>query len=175
LTALGVPGFDDFGYQLIGRLREASNVPILAHCINNFEEAGGPALKLGVDGYVPRPFGEQELAARIQALMRRAPEPFSNKEVYIDDALYIDFARQEVFLRDIEVALIPKEFKILACLVKQAGRTVSQGELRQKAWDGKDVPQNGVHWQIYRHRKKVRAGIRGAWAYHDHWGSRLSL
>ena len=92
-------------------------------------------LQAGADDYVVKPFGRQELLARVQALLRRsAQRPAEQQETYADAALEIDFAQRSVTYAGREVALTPLEFKLLSAFVRHPRQVLSRDQLLELVW-----------------------------------------
>lgn len=130
---LGLPDRD--GHDVLRELRQWSAVPVIMLTVRAGEAEKVAALDAGANDYVTKPFGVQELMARIRALLRAsATGPEQNSPVYILDALRIDLARREVFVDGHPVALTRKEFALLAMLARNAGRVVTQPQLLRELW-----------------------------------------
>ena len=92
-------------------------------------------LQAGADDYVIKPFGRQELVARVQALLRRAaPDAAQQQEHYGDDRLTIDFAQRAVTFDGEAISLTPLEFKLLAALVRHPRQVLSREQLLELVW-----------------------------------------
>lgn len=126
------------GWETCQRLREMSpNIPILILTVLKEKANVVKGLDLGADGFVAKPFRPRELVARIQALLRRAnmTRGFSERPSFYDDGdLAIDFERRKVYLQGQLVNLSPTEFRLLACLVRNAGRVVPHKTLLTWVW-----------------------------------------
>jgi DNA-binding response OmpR family regulator len=136
---IGLPGLD--GWQVLERIRQLTDVPVVMLSARDDELEKVRALRAGADDYVTKPFGGPELVARLQAHLRRARPRgragSSGDELrpYRDGALAVDFVHAEATVDDRPVALTPREFRLLAALVGQAGRTLSAEQLLELAWD----------------------------------------
>ncbi|QSB15203.1 response regulator transcription factor [Natronosporangium hydrolyticum] len=132
---LALPELD--GWQLLTRLREVSDVPVMVLSAVDQEAEKVRGLRAGADDYLTKPFGRQELLARIEALLRRATrrDPRWTAEVYDDGVLRVDPVRHRVVVEGDEVALTPIEFRLLLALVRHAGLVLSPEQLLQLAWD----------------------------------------
>ena len=131
---LGLP--DREGHEVLAELRQWSNVPVLLLSVRNTESEKVRALDLGANDYVTKPFGIQELMARLRALLRQrltvdTPEPAPK---YDDGRLQVDLLRREVAVDDVPVALTRKEYAVLTLLLRHAGRVVSQQLLLREIW-----------------------------------------
>jgi DNA-binding response OmpR family regulator len=129
---IGLPGMN--GWQVLERLRELGDVPVLILTANADELDKVRGLREGADDYVTKPFGRQELIARIEALLRRAGDGGMRDEVHSDGLVEIDFAQRRVTIRDRDVGLTPTEFRLLAALVRHPNQVLSQDQLLEMAW-----------------------------------------
>ncbi len=124
------------GFDVCRALRKDSTVPILMLSAKTEEVDRIVGLELGADDYVTKPFGMQELIARVRAHLRRAYQaPRSEPEqVLIDGDLEVDLVRHEVTKANRPVALKPKEFELLAFLMQRPGWTFTREQLLQHVW-----------------------------------------
>ncbi|GBD11337.1 Transcriptional regulatory protein KdpE [bacterium HR23] len=144
------------GFDLISRIREVSEVPIIVLSALGREEEKVHGLRLGADDYIVKPVGMKELLARIEAALRRAQlPPLSRKGVYTDGVLTIHMERQEVYVRGQKVNLTPKELRLLIYLTQNAGRVVSVQELLAKVWGSTYYAEESVKWHIASLRRKI--------------------
>ncbi len=141
LLDLGLPDLD--GLEVARRLREWSDVPIVVLSARGQEWQKVEALDAGADDYLTKPFGFAELLARIRAALRRAARIKSGQSeaVFVSGPLRVDLAARQVFLGEEEIHLTPIEFRLLAVLVKNAGRVVTQKQLLEAVWG----PRRGAH------------------------------
>jgi DNA-binding response OmpR family regulator len=128
---LSMPELD--GFETLERLRDLSDVPVILLTARSSEIDKVRGFRAGADDYVVKPFGRQELLARIEALLRRAPEP-THLEHYDDGAISIDYERRLVICRGLPIQLTPLEFRILDALVRHAGRVLSADQLVEHGW-----------------------------------------
>jgi two-component system KDP operon response regulator KdpE len=144
LLDLGLPDRD--GLDVIRALRAASAVPILVLTAREDERTKVAALDLGADDYVTKPFGIAELAARVRAALRHALQQEGAAPVFRSHGLTVDLVRR-IVLRDGEpVHLSPREYDILALLVKHAGRVLTHRQILARLWGaGGDVQQLRVY------------------------------
>ena len=131
---VGLPHLD--GWQLCGRIREFSNVPILIVSARGAETDRVRGLQLGADDYITKPFSFREFVARVEAALRRAamPPPRHANEVVRHRDLLIDVRGHRVLVGQHEVHLTPTEFRVLVSLARERGALVSHGQLLHDAW-----------------------------------------
>jgi two-component system KDP operon response regulator KdpE len=134
LLDLGLPDLD--GIEVAGRLREWSLVPIIVLSAREQEQDKIKALDAGADDYLTKPFGAGELLARIRvALRHKAIQQTGQREsTFVLDNLRVDLAKREVFLSDEAIHLTPIEYRLLALLIKYAGKVVTHGQLLREVW-----------------------------------------
>ena len=116
LLDVSMPELD--GYQTLERIRDLSDVPVIMLTAHARELEKVRGLSAGADDYVAKPFGRQELLARVQALLRRSGGASSVHEAYADDFVAIDYAERRVTVQGRDVRLTPLEFKLLATFVQ---------------------------------------------------------
>ena len=130
---LGLPDRD--GQAVLADLRQWSQVPVIVLTVRGGEAEKVAALDAGANDYVTKPFGVQELMARVRGLLRTHARPDgSAPPVYDDGRLRVDLARREVALEGATVTLSRKEYALLALLVQHAGRVVTQPQLLREVW-----------------------------------------
>jgi two-component system KDP operon response regulator KdpE len=129
---LGLPDMD--GHAVLQSLRQWSQVPVIVLTVRGGESEKVAALDAGANDYVTKPFGVQELMARVRALLRFHAQPTDAPPLYDDGHLRVDLARREVSLAGEAVALSRKEYALLALLVRHAGRVVTQPQLLRELW-----------------------------------------
>ena len=124
------------GFETLKRLRQFSNVPVIMLTIKGEEADKVRGLRLGADDYMPKPFSQRELLARIQAVLRRAETPphVPRTEIVIDDDLRVDFSRGEVWAQGRQVQLSPTEYRLLYHLVSNPGRLMTYETLLARVW-----------------------------------------
>jgi DNA-binding response OmpR family regulator len=131
-----MPGLD--GWETLERVRELSNVPVLILTARASEMEKVRGLRDGADDYLTKPFGHQELLARIEALLRRAraagPAPDAEMQAFSDEFIEIDFARRRVTAAGREVELTPTEFRMLGVLVRHPSQVLSRDQLLELVW-----------------------------------------
>jgi DNA-binding response OmpR family regulator len=126
-----MPGLD--GWATLERIREVTDVPVLMLTAHDAELERVRGLKGGADDYVVKPFGRQELAARVDALLRRRRSG-SAEETYADARLSISFAQRAVRYDERDVALTPLEYRLLSAFVRHPNQVLSHDQLRELAW-----------------------------------------
>jgi two-component system KDP operon response regulator KdpE len=129
---LGLPGID--GLEVIAGLRGWNNVPIVVLSVREREAEKVAALDAGADDYVTKPFGMDELLARMRAALRRASPGDKEEAVVSTPDFVVDLAAKRVRRGDREVKLTPTEWEIVEMLVRNSGRLVSQRQLLQAVW-----------------------------------------
>jgi two-component system KDP operon response regulator KdpE len=136
---LGLPDRD--GHEVLAELRQWSQVPVLMLSVRSAEIEKVRALDAGANDYVTKPFGIQELMARLRALLRdRAVAGAEEAQPrYDDDRLSIDLAKREVLLDGLPLSLTRKEYAVLALLLRHAGRVVTQQQLLREVWGASHV------------------------------------
>jgi len=136
---LGLPDRD--GHEVLSELRQWSQVPVLMLSVRSAEAEKVRALDAGANDYVTKPFGIQELMARLRALLRdRAVAGAEEVQPRYDDGrLGIDLARREVMLDGAPLSLTRKEYTVLALLLRHAGRVVTQQQLLREVWGASHV------------------------------------
>ncbi len=131
---LGLPGID--GVEVIEGLRGWSTVPIIVLSVRDREADKVAALDAGADDYVTKPFGMDELLARMRAALRRVT-PADEPVVVVTPDFKIDLAAKRVTREGAEVRLTATEWRIVEILVRNAGRLVTQRHLLQEVWGPK--------------------------------------
>jgi DNA-binding response OmpR family regulator len=122
------------GWKTLERIRELSEVPVLMLTARETELERVRGLGGGADDYVVKPFGRQELVARVGALLRRAKPRAEEQTTYADGRLSIDFAQHVVLYEDRPVTLTPLEFKLLAAFVRHPNQVLSRDQLLELVW-----------------------------------------
>ena len=123
------------GWQVLERLREVSDVPVLMLSAAAQEQDKVRGLRGGADDYITKPFSGGELLARIEAALRRSTKPADEgNNLYIDSQVTIDFPRHEVVVRGDRVNLGPTEFRLLEHLTRHPNQVISQEQLFDRVW-----------------------------------------
>jgi two-component system KDP operon response regulator KdpE len=133
LLDLGLPDGD--GVEVARRLREWSAVPIIVLSARGGEADKVAALDTGADDYLAKPFGTQELHARMRVALRRAGERGSATPPVIEvETLRVDLGKREVLVESKEVHLTPIEFRMLSFLARNLGRLVTHAQILREVW-----------------------------------------
>src|SRR5579862_9915101 len=139
ITDLSMPSID--GVELCRRVRAVSQVPIVVLSVRDQERQKVEALDAGADDYVTKPFGMNELLARVRANLRRAPtDGESNPVIELGD-FRIDTSARKVQVREKEVRLTPKEFEMLLYLARRPGKVVNHRAILAAIWGGQSTEQ----------------------------------
>lgn len=156
LTVLDVAMPEMDGWEVLERLRDLDDSPVMMLTARGLEADKVRGLKAGADDYLTKPFGNQELLARIEALLRRAREPKPTVEIYDDGLLVVDVTNRTVTQGGEAVQLTPTEFRLLAALVTHPRQLLSADQLLRLAWrDETEVGPERVKFTMYRLRKKL--------------------
>ncbi len=141
LLDLGLPDAD--GLDVATELRRLGRAPIIVLSARGQEQDKVTALDRGADDYLTKPFGVPELLARVRVALRRAalPPNAPPQAVYATDGLRVDLLRRQVFRDAEEVHLTPTEYKLLAALIRQAGRVITHRHLLHDVWGANYVDQ----------------------------------
>jgi two-component system, OmpR family, KDP operon response regulator KdpE len=129
---LGLPDMD--GKDVIARVRQWSDVPIIVLSARDREAEKIAALDFGADDFVNKPFGMGELMARLRTALRHRMQRKGETPVVNIDGLVIDVARRRVTWEGTEVSLSPKEFELLAFLARHSGRVVTHKQILTAVW-----------------------------------------
>ncbi|MEQ1572639.1 MAG: response regulator transcription factor [Vicinamibacterales bacterium] len=136
---LGLPDID--GVEVCRLVRETSNVPIVVLSARGAEGDKVRALDAGADDYVTKPFGAEEMLARVRAALRRVESPAPPSEPIVRGGLVIDRARFRVLRDGEEVRLTPKEFELLTFLAQHSGRVLTHRAILKAIWGPHAVDQ----------------------------------
>jgi two-component system KDP operon response regulator KdpE len=143
ITDLAMPNVD--GLELCRRLRAVSQVPIIVLSAKGEEKTKVEALDLGADDFVTKPFGIDELLARVRASLRRAKTPPANEatQTTVDSGdFHVDLESREITVRGKPIHLTPKEFDLLVYFIKHPGKVLTHRTLLAALWGGNYVEQN---------------------------------
>jgi two-component system KDP operon response regulator KdpE len=155
LLDLGLPDGD--GIDLTRRIREWAAMPIVVISARGQERDKVAALDAGADDYLTKPFGVGELLARMRVALRHAARAAGQPEepVFALGELRVDLERRRVHVGEREVHLTPLEYKLLAALVRHAGKVLTHGHLLKEVWGAHAVTQTPtlrVHMTQLRHK-----------------------
>ncbi len=152
---LGLPDID--GLELLRRIRHAQeNLPIVVLSSRGDEAGKVAALDLGADDYVTKPFGMEELLARMRAAMRHQLQVHGERPVFHVGDLSVNLVRRIVKVGDKEVKLSPKEYDLLRLLVQHAGKVLTHKFLLRELWDEPTDPQY-LRVYVRQLRQKIEA------------------
>ena len=153
LLDVNMPGIS--GLETCAEIRTSSDVPIIMLTIRNSERDKVEALDAGADDYVVKPFGVQELMARIRAALRRS-SPGDATPAFASGDLKIDFEKRVVNVKNRPVRLTPKEFELLRHLVANRGKALEHRRLLQAVW-GPDYGEETEYLRVFINqlRKKI--------------------
>jgi len=143
ITDLAMPNVD--GLELCRRLRAVSQVPIIVLSAKGEEKTKVEALDLGADDFVTKPFGIDELLARVRASLRRAntaPLNAATPTILESGDFHVDLESREITVRDKPIHLTPKEFDLLVYFIKHAGKVLTHRTVLAALWGGNYVEQN---------------------------------
>lgn len=145
------------GWETCKRIREYSDVPIIMLTALGQETDKVRGLELGADDFVTKPFSMAEFVARVRAALRRGRQPLAeNVTVQIDERLTVDRAQRRVVVDGQKIELSPTEFRILDCLLDNAGRILTHQSLLTQVW-GWEYLDERDYLKVYIHhlRKKI--------------------
>lgn len=144
LLDLGLPDAD--GLDIIRSVRSHSTVPIIVLSSRSNEQAKVSALNLGADDYVTKPFGMEELIARIRTALRHRFQQQGASSVYRNGILSVDLVRRTVRVRGEEIKLSRKEYLILSLLVAHAGKVLTHQFIMRQVWE---TPSDVQYLRVY--------------------------
>jgi two-component system KDP operon response regulator KdpE len=142
LLDLGLPDLD--GLDVTREIRRSASTPIIVISARGQEHDKVTALDLGADDYLTKPFGASELLARIRVALKHSAFPPGSppQAVFQAGELRVDLVRRQVFRADEEAHLTPTEYKLLAALIRHAGRVITHRQLLQEVWGANYVDQS---------------------------------
>jgi two-component system, OmpR family, KDP operon response regulator KdpE len=142
---LGLPDID--GLDLLRQMRQRdASLPIVVLSSRGDEAGKVAALDLGADDYVTKPFGMDELLARMRAALRHQLQVHGERPIFRDGDLSVDLVRRHVWIDDKEVKLSPKEYDLLRLLVQHAGKVLTHKFLLRELWD---EPTDTQYLRVY--------------------------
>ncbi len=151
---IGLPEVD--GWQVLERVRELSDVPVLVLTAAGEGPEKVRGLEGGADDYVTKPFESEELVARMRALLRRQGTARPDLEVLADDVIRIDEAQRRVEVDGRPVALSPTEFRLLVALMRNREQVVTQEQLLEFVWGNAGGDPKQVRLYVSYLRRKLR-------------------
>lgn len=159
---VGLPDMD--GWSVLERIRDLTDVPVLMLTARHLESDKVRGLQTGADDYMTKPFGNQELVARVQALLRRAQLGGRSRRssAYDDGYLTMDQSSHSAQAGGREVDLTPLEFRLLSALVESSPNILSATQLLETVWNDPTVTgPDRVKYVIHRLRRKVGLNSHG--------------
>jgi DNA-binding response OmpR family regulator len=162
LLDVSMPELD--GWQTLERIRDLSDVPVAMLTARTAELEKVRGLKAGADDYITKPFGRQELLARVEAMLRRAGPREETEQTYADALLKVDFGERSVAVNGEDVALTPLEFRLLSAFVRHPGQLLSHDQVLELVWgDSFSASRDQVKLYVgYLRRKLEAAGADGS-------------
>jgi len=158
LLDIMLPGMD--GLQICAAIREVSRVPIMMLTAREGLADRVAGLDGGADDYLTKPFGNRELTARVEALLRRPRTGAEPAEVYDDGSLLVRLDSREVSVDDAPIALTPTEYRLLAALIRHPGQTLAPDQLLELAWnDPLGIGPERVKFGVMRLRRKLGPAV----------------
>ena len=151
---LGLPDTD--GLEVIRRVRARSDTPIIVLSARDSEREKVQALEIGADDYLTKPFGVEELVARVRVALRHSARIGGSEPVFRTGALTVDLERRRVTVDGEEIRLSPTEYAVLVALVRNADRVVTDAQLLRQVW-GPEYGEEDHYLHVYvaRLRKKI--------------------
>jgi two-component system KDP operon response regulator KdpE len=155
LLDLGLPGMS--GLEVCKRVRATSDLPIIVVSVKDTEQDKVRALDLGADDYVSKPFGMNEVLARVRVALRHSAQVRAGIEpVFSAGPLKVDFAQRQVTLNDQEVKLTPTEYDLLKVLIKHSGKIMTRQMLLSQVWGtGYGTESHYLHVYVGQLRRKI--------------------
>jgi two-component system KDP operon response regulator KdpE len=151
---LGLPGID--GHEVIKRLRTFTDVPVVVLSVRESQSEKVAALDAGADDFVVKPFGMDELLARMRAALRRARPKESRPRLVFGD-LEVDLARQLVRLNDQSLHLTPTEYRLLEALATNSGKLLTHSWLLRRVW-GPAYDRESHYVRVYIQQLRQKLG-----------------
>ncbi len=155
LLDLGLPSMS--GLEVIKRVRAQSNLPIIVLSVKDTEHDKVQALDLGADDYVSKPFGMDEVLARLRVALRHSAQVESGTEaIFTAGPLRVDFAQRLVQVNGQEVKLTPTEYDLLKALIKNSGKIMTRPKLLSEVWGtGYGAESHYLHVYVGQLRRKI--------------------
>lgn len=148
LLDLGLPDLD--GLEVVRTIRRSGRTPVIVLSARGQEQDKVAALDFGADDYLTKPFGASELLARIRVALRRAALPPGTpvEPVFQTGELRVDLVRRRVFRGEEEAHLTPTEYRLLAALIRHAGRVSTHRQLLEEVW-GANYADQSHYLRVY--------------------------
>jgi len=159
---------DGSGFELCKELRETTEIPILFISARTSDDDQIIALSIGGDDYIQKPYSLSVLLAKVKAVLKRYGSKEASK--YADGRLTVDFSARQALVDGAPVKLTSLEFRLLACLMQNAGRTVSKQELFEKVWEDKFTGDGTLNVHIRRIREAIEEEPGNPQYIHTVWG-----
>ena len=169
ITDLSMPAMD--GLELCRRFRVRSNAPIIVLSVKGEERTKVQALDAGADDYVTKPFGMNELLARVRANLRRAPQEQGSHGVLEEGDFRVDLDAHVVQVRKRDIKLTPKEFDLLVYLVRNPRKVVTHRKLLAAVW-GANATEQPEYLRVFigQLRKKIESeGEKSSYILTEPW------
>lgn len=142
---LGLPDMD--GLEVLRRVREWSQVPVLILSVREEEKQKVLALDLGADDYVTKPFGGDELLARLRVILRRSPDQ-DEGSLFESGDLKVDFSTRQVSRAGKEIHLTSTEYALLKLLIRHAGKVITHQQILREIW-GPNTEERVQYLRVY--------------------------
>ena len=140
ITDLQMPEMD--GIEFCREVRKVSTLPIIVLSVRGEEKTKVQALDAGADDYITKPFGIDELLARVRAALRRSPGTVDEELETLEEGDFsIDLAKREVKIRESDIHLTPKEFDLLVFLFRNRGKVITHRSILTAIWGGNFIEQ----------------------------------
>ena len=151
---IGLPGLD--GWQVLDRVRDLSDLPVLLLTAHGLEAEKVRGLRAGADDYLTKPYGNAELVARVQAVLRRSGGAGPAADVYDDGVVRLDPTARTVLVDGADVQLSPTEFRLLAVLARNSGQVLTPAQLLDRVWgDPSGIGPERVKFAVLRLRRRL--------------------
>ncbi|MEX2981561.1 response regulator transcription factor [Streptomyces sp. C36] len=155
LLDIGLPGLD--GWEVLERTRDMSDLPVLLLTARGAESDRVRGLRAGADDYLPKPFGNDELLARVEALLRRSAPTRWAGDSFGGDGLRLVPERRSAVWQGHEARLSDIEYRLLQVLVRNRGRVITTDQLLDRVWDDPEgTGRERVKFAVLRLRRKLR-------------------
>ncbi len=154
ITDLSMPGMS--GIEVCKAIRRTSDVPVIVLSVKGEERTKVEALDAGADDFVTKPFGMNELLARVRASLRRGPADVEQEVVISVGDFTLDHSKRQVSVNGADIHLTPKEFELLAYLIEHHDRVITHRTLLSKIWGG-DYTEQTEYLRVFigNLRKKI--------------------